>query len=124
MVKQIMFGFLSLFGLSAQASDMIELSQAAILNDKNYSYIIIDVRSPEEFADGHIPKAINIPLSEVSSNLDQFHSFTDKEIVLYCRSGYRANKASGILTDNGFSKINHLEGDMLGWVKSRLAIEK
>ncbi|MEP4099126.1 rhodanese-like domain-containing protein [Paraglaciecola sp.] len=124
MVKQIMFGFLSLFGLSAQASDMIELSQAAILNDKNYSYIIIDVRSPEEFADGHIPKAINIHLSEVSSNLDQFHSFTDKEIVLYCRSGYRANKASGILNDNGFSKINHLEGDMLGWVKSGLAIEK
>ncbi|WP_133470710.1 rhodanese-like domain-containing protein [Paraglaciecola marina] len=124
MVKQIMFGFLSLFGLSTQASDMIELSQAAILNDKNYSYIVIDVRSTEEFADGHIPRAINIPLSEISSNLDQFHSFTDKEIVLYCRSGYRANKAAGILSDNGFSKIHHLEGDILGWVKSGLAIEK
>ncbi len=119
-----MFGFLSLFGLSTQASDMIELSQAAILNDKNYSYIVIDVRSTEEFADGHIPRAINIPLSEISSNLDQFHSFTDKEIVLYCRSGYRANKAAGILSDNGFSKIHHLEGDILGWVKSGLAIEK
>ncbi|MEP2652006.1 MAG: rhodanese-like domain-containing protein [Paraglaciecola sp.] len=124
MIKPIVFGFLSLIGLSSQASNMIELSQAEILNDKSHSYILIDVRSPEEFADGHVPTAINIPLNEISTSLEQLNTFIDKNIVLYCRSGYRANKASGILTENGFSMIHHLEGDMLGWIKSGLAVEK
>jgi rhodanese-related sulfurtransferase len=44
--------------------------------------------------------------------------------VLYCRSGYRAAKAGDILIKSGFSKVRHLEGDMLGWEKSGNKIEK
>jgi phage shock protein E len=69
----------------------------------------------EEYASGHIPTSINVPLDEVDTSLKSLMEFKDAPIVVYCRSGRRAGKAISILEENGFTNVMHLEGDMSAW---------
>jgi rhodanese-related sulfurtransferase len=64
---------------------------------------LVDVRTEDEFAEGHLNGSTNIPLDQVSSQLDQF---TGKEqIVVFCRSGNRSGQAKMILEQNGFKNV-------------------
>ncbi|MGE3667029.1 MAG: rhodanese-like domain-containing protein [Steroidobacteraceae bacterium] len=81
------------------------------------SLVILDVRTPEEFAAGHIPGAINVPHDQVPARLAEFAAWKDKTIVAYCRSGRRVGIALKALHDAGFTKLVHLAGDMPGWSK-------
>lgn len=78
--------------------------------------LLLDVRTPEEFADGHIPQAINIPYDELADRIGELGiEDPDREIVVYCRSGRRAAEAEATLHHAGFRGVRHLEGDMIGW---------
>jgi rhodanese-related sulfurtransferase len=91
----------------------------------NHPSLILDVRTPEEYAEGHIPGAINIPHDKLSARLVEINSHKDKDIVLYCRSGRRVGIATDTLQAAGFSKLLHLDGDMNGWLsKGNLPIKK
>ena len=108
----------------AQATD---ISQAELMQRINAGNAgpILDVRTAEEFAGGHIPGAINIPHDQLGSRLGEIGSYKDKEIVLYCRTGRRVGMAVNVLQPAGFTKLRHLEGDMAGWSgKGDLPIEK
>ncbi|MEZ4754540.1 MAG: rhodanese-like domain-containing protein [Bdellovibrionota bacterium] len=70
--------------------------------------LLIDVRSPEEYSEGHLDKAINIPHTEIGSRLSELNQ--DQAIVLYCRSGGRAGQAQKILHDNGYTKVLNAGG--------------
>lgn len=77
--------------------------------------IIIDVRSPEEYALGHLPKSININVndknfSEQLNNLDK-----DEKYLVYCRSGVRSVKAINIMKQAGFNKMYNLKTGIKGW---------
>lgn len=69
---------------------------------------LIDVRTPGEFADGHIPGAVNIPLDDLRESLDRIPA--DKPIVLYCGVGLRGYLASNILRQRGYSDVRNLIG--------------
>lgn len=72
-------------------------------------YIILDVREMEEFEEGHIPGAINKPLSELQA--DDFSNINKEEkYIVICRSGNRSVTASNILYDNGYEIVNVSEG--------------
>ena len=108
----------------AQATD---ISQADLMQriKVNNTTLILDVRSPEEYAGGHIPGAINIPYDQLSSRLGEIGSYKNKDIVLYCKSGKRAGIAANTLKAAGFGKLLHLEGDMDGWAgKGDLPVKK
>jgi rhodanese-related sulfurtransferase len=77
------------------------------------SLLVIDVRSPEEFAKGHVPGAVNIPHDQIESRLADVPK--DKDVVLYCHSGRRAGIAATVLKDHGYTRLSHLEGDMVAW---------
>ena len=77
--------------------------------------IILDVRTFEEYLEGHIPGAINIEYRELPSRIDEIDSFSNKKIVVYCERGVRANIAEETLKKAGFTEVLHLEGDMSGW---------
>lgn len=124
MFKQATFWVLSLFSFSAYSADVINISQQELISSANNNVVIIDVRTAEEFRQGHIPNAINIPLSEIINNPNTLEPSKDKPIILYCRSGYRAGKASKILLKNGYQNLRHLEGDIQGWLKAGLPVEK
>ncbi len=79
--------------------------------------LLIDVREPSEFRNGHIKGATNIPLSQLSSQLNKLPK--DKEIFLNCQSGMRSKRAAAILLKHGFKQVSHLKGGMLAWTGER-----
>ena len=91
----------------------VSVSEAKQMVDTNPDIVILDVRTEEEYNDGHIGKAILIPVSELESRLDELGK--DTETLVYCRSGVRSATASQILTDNGFSNVYNMLGGIVAW---------
>jgi phage shock protein E len=109
------------------AADMAEIKADALLDRARAaddSFVIVDVRTPAEFAQGHVPGAINIPVDQVANRLSELATAKDKDVVLYCRSGKRAGQAAEVLKSNGFNKLLHMEGDMPKWEAAKLPVEK
>ena len=77
--------------------------------------MLLDVRTAEEFAAGHLPGAKNIPYDQIPSRIKELKSAQDNEIVVYCRTGRRAGIAIDTLSGAGFRKLGHLEGDYEAW---------
>jgi phage shock protein E len=78
-------------------------------------FVLIDVRTPEEFAAGHIPGALNIPYDELPARLNELDGRQGEEVVVYCRTGRRAKIAEQALTEAGFMNVRDLEGHMVAW---------
>lgn len=70
--------------------------------------LYVDVRTPEEFAQGHVTGAINIPHSEMAQRYPELEQYGDKELLLYCRSGRRSGIATRILEDVGFDNVRNV----------------
>lgn len=85
------------------------------IEQKDASMIILDVRTPEEFAAGHVPGAINIPYTHLPARVSELHDAGDKEIVVYCATGVRAERAVKRMREQGYTRLLHLDGDMKGW---------
>ena len=77
--------------------------------------VILDVRTPREYAAGHLPGAINVPHKALPDKLAEILAFGDREVVLYCERGKRSVMATAVLREAGFSSIWHLQGHMVGW---------
>lgn len=71
-------------------------------------HLLIDVREPWEFQDGHIEGAINIPLGQLESRISELPG--DVPLVLYCRSGNRSGQAASILQRNGVTGVYNMGG--------------
>jgi rhodanese-related sulfurtransferase len=67
--------------------------------------LLVDVRTPAEFAEGTVAGAINIPVDEIESSLDAIPR--DREVVVFCRSGNRSSRAKSILNEHGYDKITN-----------------
>jgi len=92
--------------------------------DASAAPLILDVRTPAEFAGGHVPGARNISIDELALRLGEIADHREQEIVVYCERGPRALKAAGLLADAGFGSVRHLEGDMSGWRAAGLPIDQ
>ena len=68
---------------------------------------VIDVRSPHEFAQRHLPGAVNMPLESLKDSLHQLPAGT---LLLHCKSGMRSNMAAGLLRKNGYEQVYNLGG--------------
>jgi len=77
--------------------------------------LLLDVRSVEEFRDGHIPGAINIPYRQLSGRLDELSGTETSAIVVYCEVGVRASIAEKLLNLAGFQQVAQLVGHMQAW---------
>lgn len=88
----------------------IDMDTAVTMMQEENRYIILDVRTPQEFADGHIPKAVNIPNEEIRT--EEIAELPDKEqlILVYCRSGNRSKQASQKLADLGYTNVVEFGG--------------
>lgn len=75
--------------------------------------VLVDVRTPAEFADGHLPGAISVPVQDLDRRIEDLGP-KDRPIVLYCRSGVRSGRAARILTDAGYASVHDL-GPMGRW---------
>ncbi|MCC6612872.1 MAG: rhodanese-like domain-containing protein [Anaerolineae bacterium] len=83
-------------------------------------HLLVDVRTPEEFAEGHIPGAVNISVQTLPDRLNEIPR--DIPVVVYCRSGNRSGQASQILAQAGYETIYDL-GAITAWQAAGLPIQ-
>jgi rhodanese-related sulfurtransferase len=96
----------------------------ARLEKPQVDVVVLDVRTPEEFAAGHVPGARNVAHDQLPGKLAELSALKDKPVVLYCRSGRRSALAAQTLRAAGFDKLLHLEGDWLAWEAEKRPIER
>ena len=77
--------------------------------------LLLDVRSPGEYASGHLPGAVNIPFDELPRRTEEIAEFRDRGVITYCESGRRAGIAEESLKSAGFRAIGDLQGHMRSW---------
>lgn len=93
--------------------DVIDLKKLRNKMDGEAPFTILDVREPAEFAFGHIPGAINIPLGELEERFSEIDK--DKEVDVICRTGSRSDLASQKLANNGYQNVKNVIPGMSKW---------
>ncbi len=83
--------------------------------------VVIDVRTPEEYASGHIPGAVNVPFDQVAQRIAEVDG--PHGVALYCMVGPRARKGESALLAAGYEKVFHLEGGLAAWQAAGLPVE-
>ena len=94
----------------AAVYQQISQSEAAGLMESEQDYVILDVRTPEEFASGHIPGALNVPNETIGTAEVPELPRKDQLILVYCRSGNRSKQASQKLADLGYTDVREFGG--------------
>ena len=97
-------------GSSSLGYRQISMDKAVKMMKDEKNYIILDVRRPDEYAEGHIPGAINVPNEEIGTA--EIPELPDKSqlILVYCRSGRRSKEAAGKLVKLGYTNIVEFGG--------------
>ncbi|HSD64337.1 MAG TPA: rhodanese-like domain-containing protein [Ignavibacteriaceae bacterium] len=88
--------------------------------------VILDVRTPEELTGplGKIDGVINIPVQQLDKRIDELNNYKDQEIAVICRTGHRSAIAAKILSANGFTKVENVEGGMTAYRQDQKIIKR
>lgn len=103
-----------MFFSNVKEIDAQELSQW--MGDESKQFRIIDVREPQEIAQGSIPGAEAMPMSVLGSRLGELEQ--QEQLVFICRSGARSGQVCAYLAQNGFENAFNLRGGVIGWVQN------
>jgi len=98
-----------------------ELGQKLDSKDKPF---LLDVREPSEYASGHIRGAVNIPVRDISRNLDKLPENRDQPIITYCQSGVRSGQAALYLRVFGYTNVKSLDHGVREWIEKGKGVEK
>lgn len=122
------FGYLSggmaawiLNGMPIESLSPISAAALRQQVDENNSGHMIDVRTPEERSQSHIPDSVHIPMTRILT--DGLDIPKDEEIILVCGTGYRANIVASRLKQDGFSHVHSLAGGITAWMNSGYTVE-
>jgi rhodanese-related sulfurtransferase len=97
--------------VSARSVDTAALKSAL---DAGKVPVLFDVRTPEEYAQGHVPGAKNVPLQQLAGRLAEVEPYKGGEVWLICEAGSRSAKAAELLSSHGYSTVNVSDGTS-GW---------
>jgi rhodanese-related sulfurtransferase len=86
--------------------------------------VLVDVREQKEYADGHLPNAIHLPLSQLGTRGAEIAKYVKRPVVAYCERGQRSRGAGAALTKLGFTEVYHLTGGYKAWKDAGLPVEK
>ena len=100
---------------SEEVSRDISIDESKKLINQGEVTLILDVRNEDEFAEGHLKNAIQIPVKELKENLSDIEKFKDELVLVYCRSGKRSAEAVDILKENGFKNLVHMKDGISKW---------
>ena len=109
--------------LARPAGNEVNPGEATTLINREDAHIV-DVREADEFANGHLPDALNIPLGKLSERVGELEKFKDKPIIFCCATGMRAGKANAELKKQGFAKLYNLAGGVDAWVGAGYPVKK
>ena len=94
--------------------EQITPAEAKEIMDNEHNYIILDVRTEEEFAEGHVKDAILIPDTEITEKAEGILTDKEQQILVYCRSGRRSKNAANQLVELGYSNVKEF-GGIIDW---------
>ncbi|WP_084959935.1 rhodanese-like domain-containing protein [Thermoactinospora rubra] len=95
---------------------LIDVTSTRSLPAANAGILVVDVRTPAEFAAAHVPGAVNLPLDQVDAHLRRIVTDAGGEMLLVCQSGNRAERARKALADAGLAGVAVLDGGMNAWI--------
>lgn len=90
----------------------------------NQGALLLDVRTDEQFAEGHIIDARHIKGSDLESSVDSLKKYREKPIIVYCESGATSAAAARVLKAEGFAKVANLKGGLQAWRQDNLPLVK
>lgn len=114
---------LPMLGRSAAGSVLVSATEAVMLMGRNHP-LVLDVREPGEFAQGHMQGARNIPLAQLEARLAELQKYRDKPVLVYCQTGARARKACAVLKAGQFTALHQLRGGLQAWLEAKLPVSK
>ncbi|MDQ6950130.1 MAG: rhodanese-like domain-containing protein [Mariprofundales bacterium] len=85
-------------------------------------FLFLDVRTPKEYAAGHVPRAKLLPIQSLADHLKEVPH--DRQVYVYCHSGTRSTKASILLAKHGFTNIENVVGGIVAWKRSGFEVVK
>ena len=98
------------------------LQATQLINRENA--LVIDVREPAEYAQGHVLGARNVPLGELTARAGDFEKYKARPVILVCASGSRSGAALATLRNRGFTNVANLAGGFAAWQQAGLPVEK
>ena len=119
MLRFVFFSLLIVYSCQIFESKEIKvISVAQFTEIQDTDYILVDVRTLEEYESGHIQDAKHFDFySELFQN-DILNLDKSSSVILYCRTQNRSTKTANFLKENGYKEINVLEGGITSWVKN------
>lgn len=106
--------------------DTIPQVSVAELNDRiaNHDMQIVDVRRPAEYVSGHVPRAVNAPLTSLDKSLGPLNLQKDKLTAVICAGGYRSSAGASLLRQQGFTNLINVAGGTGAWVNAGYPVDK
>lgn len=112
--------FLSSYANASENIQNVSAQEAAVLLNEDKNIVVLDIRTPKEFNEGHIEGAINIDFYANSFEKDIAKLDRNTGYILHCRSGGRSGKSEKLLIELGFTKIYHMNDGFKGWRAANL----
>ncbi len=109
-----------LIARSGGGASLDTLGATRLINDTGA--IVLDIRTPAEFAAGHLPNARNIPLAELEKRAGELTG--NKPVLICCASGARSSRALGVLQKAGRSEVFNMAGGLQAWTQAGLPVVK
>ncbi len=103
-------------------SELKPVDIVRLINSDNT--LVLDVRSENEFIDGHIVNSINIPFSYLTKRFEELGDDKERPLVVICKSGARAKSAGTLLCKEGFKNVTVLAGGLMAWQHDKYPVAK
>ena len=119
MLRFVFFSLLLVYSCQIfESKEINEISDSQFTEIQDTDYILVDVRTLEEYDSGHIQEAIHIDFYSESFQKEILSLDKSSSIILYCRTQNRSTKTANYLIENGYREINVLAGGINSWVKN------
>ena len=115
-------GYLLFSGIGPRGKRATPLEVTQMINRGKTT--VVDVRSAEDFAAGHLRDAKHIPLADLGSRIGELEKSKSRSVIIVCQSGARADKAVRQLAAAGFNDVVRLDGGIAAWQAAGLPIAK
>jgi len=111
-----------ILGFAGPAGELGTLDATRLMNQG--ATLVLDVRDPQEFAAGHLPRARHIPLADLPNRVSEIDKYKEKPVLVTCAKGTRSSRAARLLRRAGFKSVFHLKGGLAAWQQASLPVEK
>jgi rhodanese-related sulfurtransferase len=120
----LVLGCIIVYELRVRATNFAAVSPQEAIRLMNQGSLVLDIRAAEQFAQGHLNGARQLPADQILTASDTLKKYKEKPVLVYCENGSLGAIAARQLLDQGFSKALHLRGGLTNWRTENLPLAK